>query len=210
MSQKLISFSAIFLLQIANTAFLPGLAAAGENLTEDQIVEALTAKKEVSRQLVNRPRVDTAAESVFLERIRGLERVLTPEEREEAAVIAKDKPQIDLEITFEYNSAEINSKSLPSVQALGRALNTPDLKGSTFLVAGHTDAAGRDSYNQDLSERRAVSIKRYVVEKFGIPSAGLVTVGYGKTKLKDPAHPFADVNRRVQVSNMSGAMAASK
>ena len=54
------------------------------------------------------------------------------------------------------------------MQALGRALTNPDLKGSTFVVAGHTDAAGGEAYNQDLSERRADSIKRYLVDKYGI------------------------------------------
>ena len=82
---------------------------------------------------------------------------------------------------------------------MGRALSNPDLKGSTFVVAGHTDAAGGEAYNQDLSERRADSIKRYLVDKFGIAGTDLVTVGYGKTKLKDPANPLAEVNRRVQV-----------
>ena len=76
-------------------------------------------------------------------------------EREEIATIVKDKPKIDLEINFDYNSADISAKSLPSVQALGRALTNADLKGSTFVVAGHTDAAGGEAYNQDLSERRA-------------------------------------------------------
>ncbi len=108
-------------------------------------------------------------------------------EREEIATIAKDKPNIDLEINFDYNSADISKKSLSSVQALGRALTNPDLKGSTFIVAGHTDAAGGEAFNQDLSERRADSIKRYLVDKFGIAGTDLVTVGYGKTKLKDPA-----------------------
>src|SRR4029077_3037000 len=87
-------------------------------------------------------------------------------EREEIATIVKDKPKIDLEINFDYNSANISNRSLPSVQALGRALSNPELKGSTFVVAGHTDAVGSDSYNQDLSERRADSIKRYLVDKF--------------------------------------------
>ena len=122
----------------------------------------------------------------------------------------KDKPKIDLEINFDYNSANISAKSMPSVQALGRALSNPDLKGSTFVVAGHTDAAGGDSYNQDLSERRADSIKRYLVDKFGIAGTDLVTVGYGKTKLKDPANPLADVNRRVQVVNMENKATAAK
>ena len=72
------------------------------------------------------------------------------------------------------------------MQALGKALTNPDLKGSTFVVAGHTDAAGSEAYNQDLSERRADSIKRYLIDKFGIAGADLVTVGYGKSKLKDP------------------------
>jgi outer membrane protein OmpA-like peptidoglycan-associated protein len=131
-------------------------------------------------------------------------------EREQIAAIVKDKPKIDLEINFDYNSDRISAKSLPSVQALGRALANPDLKGSTFILAGHTDAAGGDAYNQDLSERRADSIKRYLVEKASIPAADLVAVGYGKTKLKDPANPLAEVNRRVQVVNMENKTTAAK
>ena len=115
----------------------------------------------------------------------------------------------DLEINFDYNSADISKKSLPSVQALGKALTNPDLKGSTFVVAGHTDAVGSDAYNQDLSERRADSVKRYLVEKYNIPGADLVTVGYGKSKLKDPSQPLAEVNRRVQVVNMENKSTAS-
>jgi outer membrane protein OmpA-like peptidoglycan-associated protein len=65
-------------------------------------------------------------------------------------------------------------------------------------------------YNQDLSERRADSIKRYLVDKFGIAGPDLVTVGYGKSKLKDPANPLAEVNRRVQVVNMATKSTASK
>ena len=124
--------------------------------------------------------------------------------------MVKDKPKIDLEINFDYNSADISAKSLPSVQALGRALTNTDLKGSTFVVAGHTDAAGGEGYNQDLSERRADAIKRYLVDKYGINGTDLVTVGYGKSKLKDPAQPMAEANRRVQVVNMENKTTASK
>jgi outer membrane protein OmpA-like peptidoglycan-associated protein len=124
--------------------------------------------------------------------------------------MAQDKPNIDLEINFDYNSADISARSMPSVQALGRALTNPDLKGSTFVVAGYTDAVGGEAYNQDLSERRADSIKRYLVDKFGIASGDLVTVGYGKTRLKDPDRPMAEVNRRVQVVNMESKQTASQ
>jgi outer membrane protein OmpA-like peptidoglycan-associated protein len=153
----------------------------------------------------------TAAEGQLIQSVRNRPtRSLSRAEREEIAAVVKDKPKIDLEINFDYNSANISSRSLPSVEALGRALSNPDLKGSTFVVAGHTDAVGSDGYNQDLSERRADSIKHYLVEKFGIAGADLVTVGYGKTKLKDTANPFSEVNRRVQVVNMENKATASK
>ena len=70
------------------------------------------------------------------------------------------------------------------------------------MVAGHTDAIGGEAYNQDLSERRADTIKKYLVDKYGINGANLVTVGYGKDKPKDPNAPMDPANRRVQVVNM--------
>jgi outer membrane protein OmpA-like peptidoglycan-associated protein len=187
------------------------------NVTEEQILRALTPeKKPLTRGLSVGPQqqVDpavAAAESKLVQKVRGrATRSLSVSEREEIAAVVKDKPNIDLEINFDYNSADISAKSLPSVQALGRALSNPDLKGSTFVVAGHTDAAGAEGYNQDLSERRADSIKRYLVDKYGINGSDLVTVGYGKSKLKDPNQPMAEANRRVQVVNMETKTTASK
>jgi outer membrane protein OmpA-like peptidoglycan-associated protein len=211
------NLTVILSLLTIGAALCIGVARAAEDITEDQIVRALApaAKKPLTRGLSVGPRTQTeptatAAEGQFVQTIRNRStRSLSAAEREEIATIVKDKPKIDLEINFDYNSANISTRSLPSVQALGRALSNPDLKGSTFILAGHTDAAGGDSYNQDLSERRADSIKRYLVTKFGIAGADLVTVGYGKTKLKDPANPMAEVNRRVQVVNMNNKATAS-
>jgi outer membrane protein OmpA-like peptidoglycan-associated protein len=201
----------------AAISFSAGSALAqGKNVTEDQIVRALAPeKKPLTRGLSVGPQqtVDptaAAAESKLVQKLRGRStRSLSSAEREEIAAIVQDKPKIDLEINFDYNSADISAKSLPSVQALGRALTTNDLKGSTFVVAGHTDASGGDAYNQDLSERRADAIKRYLVDKYGINGTDLVTVGYGKSKLKDSSQPLAEVNRRVQVVNMENKTTAS-
>jgi outer membrane protein OmpA-like peptidoglycan-associated protein len=193
-----------------------GMAFAGDDVSADQIVKALAPppQQPLTRGLSIDPPADpaaTAAEGKFVQTIRNrTTRSLSVSEREEIATLAKDKPNIDLEITFDYNSADISARSLPAVQALGKALTNPDLKGSTFVVAGHTDAAGGESYNQELSERRADSIKRYLVEKFGIAGTDLVTVGYGKSKLKDPNVPTAEANRRVQVVNMAAKTTASK
>src|SRR6266481_1435885 len=171
------SFTAMLSVAVIGAALCFGIGAAfagDANVTEDEIVRALApaAKKPLTRGLSVGPQTEpavTAEETKFVQKIRGRStRSLSNTEREEIATIAKDKPNIDLEITFDYNSADISAKSLPSVQALGRALTNADLKGSTFIVAGHTDAAGGDTYNQDLSERRADSIKRYLVDKYGI------------------------------------------
>lgn len=186
-------------------------AMAGDAVSSDQIINALKPKP-LTRSL-SQPRPDPAVEAKqtqFLDQVRNRRtRSLSSGEREEISEIASAKPQIDLEINFDYNSADISKTSLPNVQALGRALSDPGLKGSTFVVAGHTDAAGSDGYNQELSERRADSIKRYLVEKFNIAAENLVTVGYGKTKPKDPNAPMDPLNRRVQVVNMIAKTASN-
>jgi outer membrane protein OmpA-like peptidoglycan-associated protein len=187
------------------------LAFAAENVSPDTIVRALQPKPLTRGLSVETPAdsAKTAAEGRFVETLRNRKtRSLSSGEREEIATIAADKPNIDLEITFDYNSADISAKSMPGVQALGKALSDPTLKGSTFLVAGNTDAVGGESYNQDLSERRADSIKRYLVDKFGIAGTDLVTVGYGKSKPKDPSAPMDPSNRRVQVVNMANKTAS--
>ena len=183
-----------------------GLALAGDNnVTAGQILDALKPKPP-TRGLSTGPQEDPAAqakEAGFLNTVRNRQtRSLSLGEREQIAELASAKPKIDLEIQFDYNSADIAKTSIPSVQALGKALSDPTLKGSTFVVAGHTDAIGSDPFNQDLSERRADTIKRYLVEKFGITGSDLVTVGYGKTKLKDTVNGADPINRRVQVVNM--------
>ncbi len=86
---------------------------------------------------------------------------------------------------------------------LGKALSDPNLKGSTFVLAGHTDGVGGEEFNQELSNRRADSVKRYLTEKFGLASDHLVAAGYGKTRLKNPKNPSAPENRRVEVVNMA-------
>lgn len=211
------SLTAIAAILTVGTALSFGLGAAlaADEVTEDQILKALTpTKKPLTRGLSVGGSAEPAvnpAEAKLVSTVRGrTTRSLSRTEREEIAAIVKDKPKIDLEITFDYNSADISAKSIPSVEALGRALSNAELKGSTFVVAGHTDAAGGEEYNQTLSERRADAIKKYLVDKYGINGSDLVTVGYGKGKLKDPAQPLSEANRRVQVVNMETKVTAQK
>ncbi|HEY0569034.1 MAG TPA: OmpA family protein [Xanthobacteraceae bacterium] len=131
-------------------------------------------------------------------------RAITIEERDQVAEIVKDKPQIEFgkeAITFDYNSANITPKSIPVLENLGKALTSPELRGTVFVLGGHTDAAGSEAFNQELSEKRAEAVKRFLSEKFKLPAESLVAVGFGKSKLKNPGNPLGEENRRVQVVN---------
>ncbi len=188
-------------------------ALAGDDnaVSSDQILQALTPKR-LTRSLTANPEDPSkaAAESAFVQSIKNrTTRSLSSGERDQIYAIAQEKPNIDLEITFDYNSAKISTSALPQVDALGKALTDPSLKGTTFVVAGHTDAVGGDAFNQDLSERRADAVKQYLTTKYGMAAADLVTVGYGKTRLKNPNDPKGGENRRVQVVNMASTKAAN-
>jgi outer membrane protein OmpA-like peptidoglycan-associated protein len=178
-------------------------ALAQQQPSAEQIIRALKPPR-LTRGLTTSPPDAARAddETRFIDTLRNrATRSLTASERDKIVSISKDKPSIDLEITFDYNSATIGSKSLSQVEALGEALTSAELKGRTFILAGHTDAKGGDTYNQGLSERRADAVKRFLSEKYGIQAGDLVTVGYGKSHLKNTSSPFAGENRRVQVVN---------
>ncbi|MFY9958164.1 OmpA family protein [Bradyrhizobium sp.] len=210
------SFHRFFGKAIAMSAALSmtaGLAfAADGTVSADRIISALQPKP-LTRGLSTGPQADPAIKAKeigFVKTLRNRNtRSLSLGEREEIAEIAATKPNIDLEIQFDYNSAAISKGSTQAVQELGKALSNPNLRGSTFVVAGHTDGIGGEAFNQDLSERRADTIKRYLIDQYGLAGGDLVTVGYGKTKLKDAANPADPINRRVQVVNMD-AKTASK
>jgi outer membrane protein OmpA-like peptidoglycan-associated protein len=191
-----------------------GLAVAGDTVSADQITRALQSKPLTRGLSSGAPQIDAAAqakETKFVDGLRNRKtRSLSLSEREEIAQIASSKPKIDLEIRFDYNSAEISKESTQAVQELGKALSQASLKGQTFVVAGHTDAQGTEEYNQGLSERRADTIKRVLVEKYGINGSDLVTVGYGESKPKEASAPTDPANRRVQVVNMETKTAASQ
>jgi outer membrane protein OmpA-like peptidoglycan-associated protein len=182
-----------------------GARAEDPNLLEQRILNALVVKKPaiIARGLTTTVRESPDAETRLLNAVKNkTTRSITFEEREQLADLAKTKPSIDVEVNFDYGSANIGQSALPYVTALGKALSNDDLKGSTFVIAGHTDGSGSASFNQELSERRADSIKRYLVDHYKIPGESLVTVGYGKSKLKNAKNPAASENRRAQVVNV--------
>lgn len=114
-------------------------------------------------------------------------------------------PSIDLHISFAFDSDQLDTDALMILDNLGRALADRQLSSYRFMIAGHTDAKGTDVYNQSLSQRRAASVKAYLIEKYAIAVPRLATTGYGESQLLDPSRPEDGINRRVQVINISEA-----
>ena len=179
-----------------------------EQLMPHDAVPAVFQEKPLTRSLTAAPVADPEPaalgphQSLVDElRHRG-NRPLTASEREEIAAWTSERPAVDLQIYFDFNSSAISPKAVPQLTSLGNALASSELKNALVSINGHTDGKGNDSSNQKLSERRAESIKRYLVEHFALAPENLLTIGYGKQKLKDAAHPLSPENRRVEVVNL--------
>jgi OOP family OmpA-OmpF porin len=107
--------------------------------------------------------------------------------------------KFNLQIEFDFNKAQVRPEYHARLKEAAEFVNRyPDTK---FLLAGHTDSIGSESYNKGLSEKRAAAVKKYLVEEFGIAAHLLYPRGYGESR------PVADntleagrqQNRRVEI-----------
>ncbi len=103
-----------------------------------------------------------------------------------------------LGVNFAFDRAALLDGAERVLDPVGDVLRRyPDLR---VEIGGHTDAIGTDAYNQRLSERRAETVRRYLVERWGIAPERLTAAGYGESR------PFSDdagetgraLNRRVE------------
>jgi len=91
---------------------------------------------------------------------------------------------------FQYDSTELQPSSVEQLQKLGTLIRRNPK--ATFSIEGYTDAFGSYEYNLDLSQRRADSVKNYLVGVMGINSAQIQTHGYGATKFLVAPRPVMD------------------
>lgn len=190
---------------VAQSAAPPDAAQLIDALKEKRKTRGLSSS-ETQRDVEKRRKIiETLQKS---ERTRGLsvhEQGAAPdlaETEHELDEVTPDRPKVDIEVFFDFNSALVTSQAEPSLIALGKSLLSAELKGQTFVLAGHTDATGSREYNQVLSERRALAVKTYLVSRYDVPENQLAVIGYGPDRLKFPDKPYADQNRRVEVVNM--------
>lgn len=102
------------------------------------------------------------------------------------------------DVLFAFNKAELSAQAAPRLDKLANFLKQfPDRK---MLIEGYTDSVGSDSYNQDLSERRAMAVRDALVQR-GVDTSRINARGYGKAHaVADNASPEGRaMNRRVEI-----------
>ena len=83
-------------------------------------------------------------------------------------------------VYFETAKDIIKPESFPLLDQVAMVFKThPEIK--KVEISGHTDSQGKDAYNLDLSDRRAKSVRAYLVSK-GVEANRMDAIGYGETK----------------------------
>lgn len=102
------------------------------------------------------------------------------------------------DVLFEFNSDQLQPEAYESLRRLVNYLKKPP-GFQSLVIEGHTDSVGSATYNLNLSQRRAESVRKAIVE-LGAPAAKVKSMGFGESK------PIADngnyqgraMNRRVE------------
>lgn len=102
------------------------------------------------------------------------------------------------EILFDFDSAGLRSSSRDELREMAEVFNR--YNDTTIVVAGHTDSKGSESYNRNLSNRRASAVSNYL-EDIGVRSSRLDAIGYGESRAKSSNNTASgrQRNRRVEL-----------
>jgi OOP family OmpA-OmpF porin len=105
-----------------------------------------------------------------------------------------------LAIEFDVDKAEI--KPAYHAELAKGAAFIKKYADQKILIAGHTDSTGTEAYNQDLSRRRAESVRNYLVKNFGVDGSKLFVRGFGETApvASNATAEGRQTNRRVELS----------
>jgi outer membrane protein OmpA-like peptidoglycan-associated protein len=113
-------------------------------------------------------------------------------------------PTVAITVRFAFNSAAILPEATQNLRSVGTALLSPELAPNRIQIEGHTDSIGSDQYNVRLSERRANSVKQYLMKHFRIAPERLVSLGKGETEpiTENETPEGRGKNRRVELVNL--------
>ena len=183
-----LGLSALGYLTLAEPGFAQSNA---DEMTAEQLEELF--QKQKTRGLVLAPTNQEATAAT--------EADAAPEAARETYVELAPEEQVNIQITFDFDSSALREDQKPKLATLCQVMQNVDVE--MFRIVGHTDAAGSASYNERLSLLRAEEVKRHLVSDCGIAETRLQAVGVGEQFPLDKDDPRADVNRRVEFPALS-------
>lgn len=103
------------------------------------------------------------------------------------------------ELAFESDSDQLTGTDWPVLEKLSDLMKKD--QGLKIKVAGHTDSIGDAGHNQDLSSRRAETVKKTLIEKYGADGARITTKGWGADQplVDNASDEGRAINRRVEI-----------
>ncbi|WP_137165656.1 OmpA family protein [Salinimonas lutimaris] len=104
-----------------------------------------------------------------------------------------------LRVLFPHNSADVTDVNAENIEEFANFFKR---YGKTeAVIEGHASAPGSESYNMDLSKRRAEAFKNVLVEEYGIDESRLTTEGFGESQLIDDSNTAEAnrINRRIHI-----------
>ncbi|MCE9682368.1 OmpA family protein [Halomonas alkalisoli] len=107
---------------------------------------------------------------------------------------------LDSEVTFAFDSSEIRPAAHRELDQVANTLReNPEMR---VRIEGHTDHIGSAEYNEGLSQRRADSVRDFLVSR-GIAANRMTTVGYGESRpvATNETDEGRARNRRVEIVN---------
>lgn len=87
---------------------------------------------------------------------------------------------VELKVEFDFNKADVRPAYHKRIKEVADYLKRHS--DVDVIIEGHTDSRGNAAYNQSLSQRRADSVRKYMINKFGISSSRITAKGYGESK----------------------------
>jgi outer membrane protein OmpA-like peptidoglycan-associated protein len=114
--------------------------------------------------------------------------------REGEGIIVK----FDSGILFDFGKASLSANAKTNIDNLAASLN--NYPNTDIMIIGHTDDVGSDSFNMNLSDQRAGSVKTYAINN-GVDPTRLKTVGKGETEpiVANDTDSNKALNRRVEI-----------
>ncbi|OJT23008.1 cell envelope biogenesis protein OmpA [Archangium sp. Cb G35] len=99
--------------------------------------------------------------------------------KENKCVAVAQKAECNYEpLRFGFNESTLPTEAQSQLSELAQCIKD---SGARIELGGHADERGTEEYNLQLSQKRAASVKKYLVD-LGVPASQLKTVGYGENK----------------------------